>query len=131
MLLGLSFYVRRRIGTRRWRKLHRGTTVVWMLGVVHTLGAGSDRSKLWMQWIVVAPVVPIVYLLVVRLLPGESRRPRVARRPDGRARSRTAAGDITVARSSAPARPGAIPRSRRGCDLGPIGLNLGPSPPGT
>ena len=81
VLLGPSFYLRRRIGTKRWRTLHRGTVVIWVLAVVHTLGAGSDRSKLWMQWIVVAPVVPLVYLLVLRMLPSESRRPRVAHRP--------------------------------------------------
>ncbi len=73
VLLGPSFYLRRRIGARRWRTLHRGTLVIWVLAVVHTLGAGSDRSKLWMQWIVVAPVIPVVYLLVLRLLPGEPR----------------------------------------------------------
>ena len=73
LLLGPSFYARKRIGARRWRKLHRFTVAVWILSVVHTLGSGSDRSKLWLQCIVLAPVVPIVYLLVLRLLPGEAR----------------------------------------------------------
>ena len=73
LLLGPSFYVRKRIGARRWRKLHRFTVAVWILSAVHTLGSGSDRSKLWLQCIVLAPVVPIVYLLVLRLLPGEAR----------------------------------------------------------
>lgn len=73
VLLGPSFYLRRRIGAKRWRSLHRATVLVWVLAVVHTLGAGSDRGKPWLQWIVVAPVVPIVYLLVLRLLPGEAR----------------------------------------------------------
>ena len=41
-LLGLSFYVRRRIGAKRWRTLHRCTVLVYVLGVVHTLGAGTD-----------------------------------------------------------------------------------------
>jgi methionine sulfoxide reductase heme-binding subunit len=74
ILLGPSFYARRRIGPRRWRTLHRATVLVWVLGGVHALGAGSDRGKLWMQWIVVAPVVPVVYLLVLRALPREQRR---------------------------------------------------------
>ena len=43
-LLGLSFYARRRIGTRLWRKAHRFTIVVYVLGVVHALGAGTDAS---------------------------------------------------------------------------------------
>jgi methionine sulfoxide reductase heme-binding subunit len=74
VLLGPSFYLRKRIGARRWRRLHRATVAVWLLGVVHTLGAGSDAAKLWLQYIVLAPVVPIVYLLVVRFLAADPRR---------------------------------------------------------
>lgn len=73
VLLGPSFYLRRRIGPRRWRKLHRATIAVWLLSAVHALGCGSDASKPWLQFIVLAPVVPIVYLLIVRLFGGEAR----------------------------------------------------------
>jgi methionine sulfoxide reductase heme-binding subunit len=71
MLLGPSFYLRRRIGARRWRKLHRATVIVWMLSVVHALGAGSDGAKLWLRAVVLVPVAPIIYLLVVRTLGAE------------------------------------------------------------
>ena len=47
-LLGLSFYVRRRIGPRLWRRAHKATIVVYALGVVHTLGAGTDASSPWL-----------------------------------------------------------------------------------
>lgn len=67
LLLGPSFYLRRRIGARRWRKLHRMTALVWLLSVLHTLGAGSDGSKLWLRVVVLFPCVPIVYLLVLRM----------------------------------------------------------------
>ena len=78
VLLGPSFYLRKRIGPRRWRTLHRATVLVWVLSAAHTLGSGSDSSKLWLRCIVLAPLVPIVYLLVVRLLPGDARRSRAA-----------------------------------------------------
>lgn len=68
-LLGLSFYARRRIGVRLWRRLHRATLLVWILGVVHTLGAGTDASTPWLRAIVLLPAVPIAYLTVMRLLP--------------------------------------------------------------
>ena len=68
VLLGPSFYLRRRIGARRWRTLHRATVIVWMLSVVHALGAGSDGAKLWLRAVALAPMVPIIYLLVVRTL---------------------------------------------------------------
>jgi sulfoxide reductase heme-binding subunit YedZ len=68
VLLGPSFYVRRRIGARRWRKLHRATVIVWLLSVVHALGAGSDGARPWLRAVVLAPLAPIVFLLVVRTL---------------------------------------------------------------
>src|SRR3954471_3665363 len=33
-LLGLSYYVRRRVGVRLWRKARRATVLVWLLGLV-------------------------------------------------------------------------------------------------
>ena len=38
-----SFYVRRWIGVRAWRRLHRWTLAVWVLGLAHTLGLGHRR----------------------------------------------------------------------------------------
>jgi methionine sulfoxide reductase heme-binding subunit len=74
VLLGPSFYLRRRIGARRWRNLHRGIVVVWTLSAVHALGAGSDAAKLWLRAVALIPVAPIVYLFVVRTLGSEHRR---------------------------------------------------------
>jgi sulfoxide reductase heme-binding subunit YedZ len=67
-LLGLSFYVRRRIGTRLWRKLHRATVLVWILGVVHTIGSGTDASTVWLRMMMLAFGAPIVFLMLVRIL---------------------------------------------------------------
>ena len=66
VLVGPSFYLRRRIGAGRWRKLHRLSAAVWALAVVHTLGAGSDAAAPWLRAVVLAPVAPVVYLLVLR-----------------------------------------------------------------
>ncbi|MFL5826375.1 MAG: ferric reductase-like transmembrane domain-containing protein [Thermoleophilaceae bacterium] len=67
-IVGLSFYVRRRFGVQRWRKLHRFAPLVYLLGVVHVLGAGSDASATWMRAIVLVSAWPIVSLLALRLL---------------------------------------------------------------
>jgi len=75
--LGLSFYARRRIGAKRWRKLHRATLAVWGLALAHTLGAGSDAGTLWLRVIVLAPAVPIAHLTVLRAL--GSRRARATK----------------------------------------------------
>lgn len=68
-VLGLSFYVRRRIGSRLWRRLHRWTAAVWLLGLVHTIGAGTDASTRWLQAILLLTATPIVVLLAIRLRP--------------------------------------------------------------
>ena len=80
-ILGLSFYARRRIGAKRWRKLHRATLAVWGLALAHTLGAGSDAGALWLRAVVLVPAVPIAHLTVLRVL--GSRRARAAARLAG------------------------------------------------
>src|SRR5215213_5754152 len=67
--LGLSFYARRRIGPKLWRKLHRATLLVYVLSVVHTLGAGTDASEPWLQVAMLVTGAPILHLFVVRMLP--------------------------------------------------------------
>jgi methionine sulfoxide reductase heme-binding subunit len=70
-LLGLTFYVRRWIGPRLWRKMHRWTLAVYALAVVHTLGAGTDARSFWLLVILIATVAPLVVMAAVRLLPAE------------------------------------------------------------
>jgi sulfoxide reductase heme-binding subunit YedZ len=67
MLLGLSYYLRKHIGAKLWRKAHRATVAVWALGLVHALGSGSDTSSLWFQIFALVTFVPIVLLFVYRL----------------------------------------------------------------
>ena len=67
--LGLTFYARRRIGAKRWRKLHRLTVLTYLLAVVHTLGAGTDASAPWMRAVMLATGAPIVFLFLLRVLP--------------------------------------------------------------
>lgn len=65
--LGLSFYARRRIGGKRWRKLHRATPVVYVLGLIHTLGAGTDRGAIWLQAVMLTSAVAATLLLSLRV----------------------------------------------------------------
>jgi sulfoxide reductase heme-binding subunit YedZ len=68
-LLGLSFYLRRRIGTQLWRRLHRLTVVVWGMAMVHVVGAGTDAATPWMRILLVAVAAPVVVLAARRALP--------------------------------------------------------------
>lgn len=69
-LLGLSFYARRRIGPRLWRKAHRATVLVYLLGLVHAFGAGTDASTAWFRWWVLATTPLISGLFLYRAFTG-------------------------------------------------------------
>lgn len=96
-LLGLTYYFRARIGAKRWRTAHRATILVYIMGVIHTLGAGTDAGAVWLRAFLVATGVPIVLLLAHRLRPRRAA-PRAA----------VTASRSTRGGSAAPARrPGA------------------------
>jgi sulfoxide reductase heme-binding subunit YedZ len=64
--LGISYYLRDRIGAARWRHVHRLTAAFWLLAIAHTIGAGSDASQVWFLAISGALVIPAALLLVLR-----------------------------------------------------------------
>ena len=69
-VLGLSFYLRRRIGAALWRKAHRATIVVYVLGVIHTLGAGTDAASPWLYWPIALTAPAIGAMFVARVAHG-------------------------------------------------------------
>lgn len=66
-LLGLSFYFKRRLPPGLWRKAHRATALVWALGLVHSLTAGTDAGSPLLQGFMIATGAPILVLLALRL----------------------------------------------------------------
>jgi sulfoxide reductase heme-binding subunit YedZ len=67
-VLGLSYYARGRIGVQRWRMLHRFAALAWILGLVHSLGEGTDAGQAWFLASVAIVAVPALTLLLGRLL---------------------------------------------------------------
>jgi sulfoxide reductase heme-binding subunit YedZ len=76
-LLGPTYFVRRRIGTRRWRQVHRATVLVYALAVLHSLGSGTDGASNWFNALVALTAAPIVVLLVIRYRRAPARRARI------------------------------------------------------
>ena len=68
LALGLSYYARARIGVQRWRVLHRFTALAWILGIVHSLGEGTDAGEAWFLAMTAIVVVPPLCLLLARWL---------------------------------------------------------------
>ena len=69
VILGLTYYIRGRIGPQRWRTLHRFTALAWGLGVIHSLGAGTDADTAWFLIAAAMVVIPGVALLIRRMTP--------------------------------------------------------------
>jgi sulfoxide reductase heme-binding subunit YedZ len=66
LILGPTYYLRRRIGTKRWRLIHRATVVVFALAVAHSLGSGTDGTSLWFRTLAIASATAVVVLFAIR-----------------------------------------------------------------
>jgi sulfoxide reductase heme-binding subunit YedZ len=61
-----SFYVRRWVGVKVWRWLHRWTLVVWVLGIAHTLGSGTDAGSIWLIALLALTAAPVAVVGTLR-----------------------------------------------------------------
>ncbi|HEY2162204.1 MAG TPA: hypothetical protein VGH24_12925 [Solirubrobacteraceae bacterium] len=80
-ILGLSFYVRKWIGTKTWRFMHRFTILVYFLVLGHVVGAGTDARSPWMIALLTGLTAPIVFAFTYRMLPSralDARRPTIS-----------------------------------------------------
>jgi methionine sulfoxide reductase heme-binding subunit len=71
--LGLSYYVKDRIGQQRWKKLHRFTALAWLAGLAHSFGEGTDAGETWFIVATGIVVLPALGLLIVRHLGAPSK----------------------------------------------------------
>ena len=67
-LIVFSFSQRQRIGMRNWRRLHWATYLVFLLGTVHGLTAGTDSSHPWTLGLYLGAVGAVVFATVWRVL---------------------------------------------------------------
>jgi sulfoxide reductase heme-binding subunit YedZ len=118
LILGLSFYVRRRIGARLWRRMHRFTVVVYVLALAHALGSGTDTSIPVVRYAMLASALPVLFLFALRLQRDGGRRPSASRTEPG---TRPARG------ATATANPGVAARQNaHSVDRDPAGLSIAP-----
>ncbi len=69
LLLGPTYYIRRRIGPVRWRFLHRFSLVVYILSFWHTMILGLDISYYgWVRPFMWVMQIPLLLLFIRRLL---------------------------------------------------------------
>jgi sulfoxide reductase heme-binding subunit YedZ len=71
-----SFGLRRRLGTKLWRRLHSLSFVAFVAAAVHAILAGSDASRPWAIGLYGAPLAITAALLAHRLRHARAARPR-------------------------------------------------------
>ena len=67
-IVGLSFYVRKRLGHRRWRLLHFLSFLMFAMALAHGLFAGTDATVEAVQMFYWATGVTLVFLTIYRIL---------------------------------------------------------------
>lgn len=75
LLVGGSFALKRVIGQRVWRALHWLTLPLYLLALLHGLGAGSDARTPWLGALYLATGSAVVLLTSYRLLRVAARTP--------------------------------------------------------
>jgi len=83
--LSLTFYARKRLGSRRWRRAHRVIPVAWALAAAHVVGAGTDGLSLWLLAPTAVTIAVALWLLGERWLrpapPVPAPRPKAKAKP--------------------------------------------------
>jgi len=72
-----SFYVRRRIGQRTWRRLHLLTFAIFIGATAHGIGAGTDSGTSWAWWSYVGASTAVSFLVAYRVVIALGRRRQV------------------------------------------------------
>jgi predicted ferric reductase len=67
-VVAMSFYVRRRIGTRTWRLVHYLSFVAYVLALLHGVFSGTDSGAAWARGLYWASGGVFIFLLIYRVM---------------------------------------------------------------
>jgi predicted ferric reductase len=81
LAIGISTWLRPRIGYTWWRRLHVLTFGVYVLATLHGLGTGSDSQTWWGLGIYLVSIVLVGLLLYQRLLARANKRKQTSSHP--------------------------------------------------
>jgi sulfoxide reductase heme-binding subunit YedZ len=77
----VTSWLRRRVGTTWWRRIHLAAVPTFAVSLVHGLLAGTDSGQTWAVALYGTTAAVVLFLVVVR---GLTARPRPERRTDAR-----------------------------------------------
>lgn len=75
LLVSITFYIRRSIGTRTFRLIHYTSYAAYLLATVHGWFAGTDTALGVTRWLYVMSALVVVFLTVYRVLMARVRLP--------------------------------------------------------
>ena len=96
LLVLLSFYVRKRIGTRAWRTIHYLSFAAFVGATVHGLMAGSDTSAGWVYAGYLTLSAIVVFLMTYRVVLAVGASSGARREPIPAGRAKASAGPSTL-----------------------------------
>jgi sulfoxide reductase heme-binding subunit YedZ len=68
LIIAASFSVRHLIGWRTWRVLHISSLPLWLIALLHGIGAGSDSGEIWAGAVYAITAGSVAFLVLYRLL---------------------------------------------------------------
>jgi predicted ferric reductase len=81
VLVVVTSWLRKRIGTTWWRRTHLLAAPAFCLALLHGVFAGTDAARPWMWWTYLGTGLIVVFLLVVRGLTASYRPARMPAPP--------------------------------------------------
>ena len=79
VLVLVTSWIRKRIGTTWWRRMHLLAVPVFVLSLAHGVFSGTDSTRPWMWWMYVVTGSAVVFLVVLRGLTAGNRPERIVR----------------------------------------------------
>ena len=68
LVLVISFYVRKKIGNKKWRLLHYISFITFLGAMIHGITSGTDTAEPWMQLIYWISGGSVLFLVIYRIL---------------------------------------------------------------
>jgi methionine sulfoxide reductase heme-binding subunit len=75
----VTSWIRKRIGTTWWRRMHLLALPAFVLSLAHGVFSGTDSTRPWMWWMYVVTGSAVVFLVVLRGLTAGNRPERAVR----------------------------------------------------
>lgn len=66
LVIGSSDFFMKKLGIKKWKKLHLAVIPAWLLMVIHGLAIGTDSSEPWALLLYAAAIAVIIVLMLIR-----------------------------------------------------------------